>query len=184
MVNNVRRMTLIIFLIVGGMCLYGCLRKEPVLSEVVQVEALTNHVVDIKSYKLPKGYFRGVFWPSASPQFEMWIVSGNKFIGYKELSYYIQAPYDFIDETTVVTDDWIIEESILPKNKMSYLVKKMDGNKAIRLSMPFKKQHFSFAISENEHGDEIVLFMSITEYVVDNGIFGYVVIKSNGVSTN
>ena len=182
MVNDACRTVVIFSFVVCSVCSYGCSIKEPVLSQVVQVEALTNHTVDIKSYKLPKGHFRGVLWSSLRNNretFEIWIISGNKFIGRKELFYYIQSPPEFTGKATDTTDEWAIEESILPKNRMTYLVRRKDGSKSIRLNMPLKKQHYSFAISENDNGDEIVLFMDISEYVVDNGIFGYVLIHKD-----
>ena len=181
MINYVCKTIMIIFITVGVMCTYSCSLKEPVFSQIVQAEALTNHVVDIRSYKLPKGYFRGVFWSSESPQFEIWIILGNKFIGKKTLYYNLLVPPEFIDNLANVTDDWIIEESVLPKNRMTYLIKRKDENKVIRLNMPFRKQHFSFAISKNDNGDEIVLFMDISEYVIGKGIFGYVIIKNKDI---
>ena len=48
--------------------------------------------------------------------------------------------------------------------------------------MPLKKHHYSFSILENNYGDEIVLFMSLSDYVEDrenNGIFGYVLMHKN-----
>jgi len=186
MTNYACKTIMIIFLIVSAIYSYGCSIKEPVLSPLVQVEILTDHVVDIRSYKLPKGYFRGTLWPSKIrkifPQaFEIWIISGNKIWGYKELFFYIQSPIEY-DKATDVTDDWIIEESVLPKNRMTYLVKRKDESKVIRLNMPFREQHYSFSILESDIGDEIVLFMDISEYVVGNGIFGYAIIKNNDVS--
>ena len=182
MVNGACRTVVIFSFVVCSVCSYGCSIKEPVLSQVVQVEVLTDHVVDIKSYKLPKGHFRGVSWASLinnRETFEIWIISGNMFTGREELFYYIQSPPEFVDEATDTTDAWAINESVLPKNKMTYLVKRKDGSKSIRLTMPLRKQHYSFAISENGRGDEIVLFMDVSEYVVGNGIFGYVLIHKD-----
>ena len=187
MANHVSGTVLIVFFVVCGVCLHGCSMKEPVLSQIVQVDVLTDHVVDIKSYELPKGSFRGALWFPKSPQsFEIRIVSGNKFIGRKESFYHIPAPapsefstknIDGIDGWIVdVTDDWIIEESILPENRMTYLLKRKDGSKAFQLYMPLRKQHYSFSVLKNDHGDEIVLFMDLSEYVVGKGIFGYVII--------
>ena len=179
MTNYACRTLVMLYLGVGILFSYGCSIKEPVLSPFVQVEVLAGQVSDIRSYKLPKGNFRGVLWSSlrdSAKTFEIWIVSGNEFIGRKELYYYIQVPTDFVDKTTNVTDDWIIEESILPKNRMSYLVKRKDGNKALLLTMPLRKQHYSFSILKNDYGDEIILFMDLSDYVVDNGTFGYVII--------
>ena len=177
MANNASGTVVIVFFVVCGVCLSGCSMKEPVLSQIVQVEVLTNHVVDIKSYELPKGSFRGALLFQKSPQsFEIRIVSGNKFIGIKELFYHIPAPPEFIDNNIDVTKDWIIEESILPKNRMTYLLKRKDGNKAFQLYMPLREQHYSFSVLKNDHGDEIVLFMDLSEYVVGKGIFGYVII--------
>ena len=177
MVNSTYRTVMIIFLVACNMHIYGCSTEKPVLSQVVQVETLTNHVVDIKSYKLPKGYFRGVFWASKSPQFQIWIVYRYKSGVRKELYYDLPAPPEFIDNLTVVTENWVIKESILPENRMTYLVKRKDGSRAFRLYMPLREQSYHFAISENDNGDEIMLFMDLSEYVFDNGIFGYVVIR-------
>jgi len=177
MVKDVKKPVIIIFLVAVGMCSYACSLKEPVLSQIVQVELLTNNIIDSRSYKLPKGSFRGVLWPSINRKYyNIRIVSGNKIIGYKELFYNIQAPPEFIDKVADVTDDWTIEESVLPKNKMSYLVKRKDGSKALQLYVPLRKQHYSFSILKNDNGDEIVLFMDLSEYVVSNGIFGYVLL--------
>jgi len=178
MINDSYRTVMIIFLVAGIVCSYGCsIKEEPVLSQMVQAEALTNHVVEVKSYELPKGNFRGVFWPlNERRTFEIWIISGRR-----DVYYYIQAPHEFIDKTTDVTDKWIIEESVLPENKMTYLLKKNES-KSIRLYMPLKKHHYSFSILENNYGDEIVLFMSLSDYVEDrenNGIFGYVLMHKN-----
>jgi len=186
MINDAHRTVMIIFLVAGIVCSYGCsIKEEPVLSQMVQVEVLTNHVVDVKSYELPKGYFRGVFWSSLNKKkdFEIWIVSRNK-SRVKELFYDIPAPFGFIDKATNVTDDWIIEESVLSNNRMTYLLKRKNKSKAIRLYMPLKEQHYSFSISENNYGDEIVLFMSLSEYIEDNGIFGYVLIHKSLITDN
>jgi len=173
---------MIIFLIIGTIHSYGCSIKEPALFQVVQTEVLTGHIVDIRSYKLPKGFFRGASLTKSSPQaFKIWIISGNKFWGYKELFYYIQAPIEY-DKTTDVTDDWIIEGSVSHKNRMTYLVKRKDESKVIHLNMPLRKQNYSFSVLENDNGDEIVLFMDISEYVIGNGIFGYAIIKNKDIS--
>lgn len=185
MINDAFRAFMVAFIITCIVCSYGCSIKEPVLAQIVQIEALTNNIVDVWSYKLPKGSFRGVLWPSKHREtFNIRIVSGNKFIGYKELFYNIQAPLEFVGKTSDVTDNWIIEENILPKNRMSYLVKRNDESKALRLYMPSRKQHYSFSILENDYGDEIVLFMDISEYVVGNGIFGYVLINNKDRDIN
>ena len=180
--NHICKTIIAIFLIVGVMCSYSCSLKEPLFSQIVQGEALTDHVVDIISYTLPKGYFRGVFWSSESPHFEIWIISWNKIIGKKTLYYTLLVPPEFIDNIANVTDEWIIEESVLSKNKMTYLIKNNDESKVIRLNMPFREQHFKFTISKNDNGDEIVLFMDISEYVIGNGIFGYAIIKNKDIS--
>ena len=178
MLDDACRTSMIIFLVASTICSYGCSIKEPVLSQIVQVEVLTDHIIDVRSYELPKGSFRGVLWPSKNRKtFNIRIVSGNKFIGYNELFYNIQAPLEFSDKTINVTDDWIIEESVLPENRMIYLVRRKDEGKVFRLYMPPRKQHYSFSVLKNDNGDEIVLFMDLSEYVYDNGIFGYVVIR-------
>lgn len=154
--------------------LTGCEKiKKPVVSQVVSAKALSKNVIGIKSYEVPKGIFRGTLWPSETRRnFQIWIIDGKK-------DYYfdIPAPKEFGKNVKEVTKKWIFEVKNNLDNKITYLASRKDGSKSIQIELPLKKRKYNFSVLNNSSGEEILIFMDISENIIDTGLFGYIVIK-------
>lgn len=149
--------------------------EKPVLSKNTNVQVISNNSVSIMSYEIPKGIFRGILWPdSENKNFVIWIVNSNR-----ESFFNISAPREFIDNNDI-TDAWTIRKSTTSKNnRIIYLADRKDGSKSLQIDLPIKKREYSFSVLSNALGDELLIFMDISEKIVDKGLFGYVIIKKN-----
>jgi hypothetical protein len=56
---------------------------------------------------------------------------------------------------------------------------KKDNSKTVQIELPLKKRKYSLNALKNLQGDELIVFMDISETVRDKGLFGYAIIKSN-----
>jgi hypothetical protein len=147
--------------------------NKPVPSQDAHAQALSNHIVSISSYEIPRGIFRGVLWPdSKENNFIIWIIDKQK-----ELYFQIPAPSEFIDYQDR-TADWDIKLIDSQKNKITYVANKKSKMKSIQLELPRKKRAYVFYVLKNATGDEMLVFMDTSETVIDKkGLFGYVIIK-------
>ena len=111
-------------------------------------------------------------WPHKDRKFfVIWIIDDGR-----EKFFELKPPPEFVNYEREVTDIWqfkIIEKSDSSKK---YLVHKKDGSKSLHLELPIKKRDYSFSVLNNSSGDEIIIFMDISDKIVDTGMFGYVTI--------
>ena len=149
--------------------------RTPIPLHTVKVNALSDHRVDTKSYEIPKAIFRGVLWPTIDRQdFTIWIIDRGK-----EFFLHVPPPPGFATYNKEVTENWQISQSNLSEDKVLYSVQRKDSTKAVKIELPICKREYSFAVLNNDDGEEMVVFMNISEDVVDKGLFGYVKIKEN-----
>lgn len=164
------RCLLIILLIIGCNNM-----KSPISSDVAQVKALGNYNVIFQSYEIPDGVFRGALWPSLdNVNFQIWLIDGDK-----ENFYDIPAPSGFTKYEKETTEDWNFELLESTNAKQIYVANKKDNSKTIKIELPLKKRKYSFNVLKNLQGDELIIFMDISETVRDKGLFGYAMIKNN-----
>jgi hypothetical protein len=146
--------------------------EQSALSEHAKAQALSNHSIEVVSYEIPKAIFRGVLWPNKGKKFfTIWIIDDDQ-----EKFFELKSPPEFVNYEKEVTGNWefrVIEKSDISKN---YLVRKKDGSKSLHMELPIKKREYSFSVLNNSSGHEIVIFMDISEQIVDTGLFGYVII--------
>ena len=144
--------------------------EQPSTSQLASATVLTNHSIEVISYEIPKGIFRGALWPQKDKRFfEIWIIDDGQ-----EKFFKLKSPLEFVNYEREVTANWefkIIEKSDSSKK---YLARKKDGSKSLHVELPSKKRDYSFSVLNNSSGDEIVIFMDISEKIVDTGLFGYV----------
>ncbi|GEM_PF-5150016 len=148
--------------------------NTPTPSNAVEVKSLSAHKAAVSSFIIPRGVFRGVLWPSkADNNFQIWIIKHNEEIFFK-----IPAPVGFAsDYNREDTERWNINLSTLANCKTTVMATKTDGSKSVEIILPTKKRQYSFAIFRNSSDEEIVVFMDISEHVVDTGLFGYIMLK-------
>ena len=149
--------------------------KGPISSDVARVKAPSNHNVSIQSYEIPEGVFRGALWPSPDNiNFQIWLIDGGK-----EIFYDIPAPPRFIEYEKETTEDWNFKLLDSTEGKQIYVASKKDNSKTVQIELPLKKRKYSFSALKNLQGDELIVFMDISETVRDKGLFGYAIIKNN-----
>lgn len=145
---------------------------QPAPSQLASATALSNHSIEVVSYEIPKGIFRGAQWPQKDKKFfEIWIIDDGR-----EKFFELKSPPEFVNYEREVTDSWqfkIIEKS---DSYIKYLVNKKDRSKSLHVELPNKKRDYSFAVLNNSSDGEILIFMDISEKIVDTGLFGYVMI--------
>ena len=105
--------------------------------------------------------------------FQIWLIDGDK-----EIFYDIPAPTGFNQYEKETTEDWNFKLLNATEAKQIYVASKEDSSKSIRLELPLKKRPYSFNVLKNLQGDELIVFMDISETVRDKGLFGYAVIKN------
>jgi hypothetical protein len=146
--------------------------EQPSHSQLASATALSNHSIEVISYEIPKGIFRGALWPQKDKKFfEIWVIDNSQ-----EKFFELKSPPEFVNYEREVTANWefkVIEKSDSSKK---YLVRKKDGSKSLHMELPIKKRDYSFSVLNSSSGDEIVIFMDISEKIVDTGLFGYVTI--------
>lgn len=145
----------------------------PILSQDVKARAVTNHIIFTRSYEIPQGIFRGTLWPTKDRStFQVWIIESGK-----ELFFDITPPSEFANYEKEVTKNWEIKKTDLRDDTVIYLAERKDRKKAIKVELPVKKRTYSFSVLKNDEGKEMLIFMDISEDVIDKGLFGYVIIK-------
>jgi len=156
--------------------LVGCNNmKSPISSDAAQVKAIGNHSVSFKSYEIPEGVFRGALWPSSNNvNFQIWLVDKDK-----EKFYDIPAPVGFDRYEKETIENWNFELLKTTEAKQIYVAKRNDDSKTIQLVLPLKKRPYNFKVLKNAQGNELIVFMDISETIRDKGLFGYVVIKND-----
>ena len=149
--------------------------KGPVSTEIVQVEAQTNHSVSIQSYEIPEGIFRGALWPKPDNEnFQIWCIDGGK-----EIFYDINAPSHFRKYQNETTEDWSFKLVDSNAEKQIYVASNKDRSKIVTIELPVKKRKYNFSVLKNQDNNELIVFMDISETVRDKGLFGYVIINNN-----
>jgi hypothetical protein len=147
--------------------------EQPLPSQLASATVLSNHSIEVVSHEIPKGIFRGALWPQKDKRFfRIWIIADNQ-----EKFFELKSPPEFVDYEREVTGNWefkIIDNSDSSKK---YLAHKKDGSKSLHVELPIKKRDYSFSVLKNSSGNEILIFMDISEKIVDTGLFGYVVIS-------
>lgn len=148
---------------------------KPVPSQNAHVQALSDHLVIIRTYEIPRGIFRGVLWPdSKEKNFLIWIIDKQK-----ESYFQISAPTEFIDHIYDKTADWDVKVVNTQDNSITYIATKKNKTKSVQLELPRKKRPYVFYVLRNAAGTEMLIFMDISETVIDKtGLFGYVIIKN------
>lgn len=154
--------------------LTGCgIHEYPASSEHAKAQALSNHSIQIVSYDIPEGIFRGALWPSEGKNFfEIWIIDDGE-----EKFFNLEAPPEFMNYKKTALSEWEFKLIEISDSSKKYLVRKNDGSKSLHLELPIKKRDYSFTVLNDSSGNEILIFMDISERIVDSGLFGYVTIK-------
>ncbi len=163
----------LLFLLLSACGLY-----KPIPDESGRVKALSDGIISVKSYRIPVGVFRGVLWPGRDdPNFGIWIVTR----GHGEPNFQIPTPEEFASITEAINPksdpDWNVQEIKGSEGKVLYTIESKRNNKSVRLELPVKKREYSFAILRNSAGKEMLVFMDISQYVVDEGLFGYAILS-------
>jgi len=118
---------------------------QPAPSQLASATALSNHSIEVVSYEIPKGIFRGAQWPQKDKKFfEIWIIDDGR-----EKFFELKSPPEFVNYEREVTDSWqfkIIEKS---DSYIKYLVNKKDRSKSLHVELPNKKRDYSFAVLNN-----------------------------------
>ena len=147
--------------------------EQPLPSQLVSATVLSNHSIEVVSFEIPKGILRGALWPQEDKRFfEIWTIDDSQ-----EKFFELKAPPEFVNYEREVTDRWkfdLIERSDTHKK---YLAHQKNGSKSLHVELPIKKRDYSFSVLKNSSGDEILIFMDISEKIVDTGLFGFVVIS-------
>ncbi len=148
----------------------------------VNVKALTEHTTaTIKAYEIPYGKFRGMIQPiSNCGYFDIWNFekswASSQFR--KEVFYHVPSEPEFPGTEEVVTDQWDIT---LHKKSFNliYQATKKDGTISLQIELPYKKRDYTFYVLQNDNDQELIVFGDLSEFVEDNGIFGYVFVYSD-----
>ena len=160
----------------SGLLSIGCGRQEaPVTTDSATVQAESQHRFGVTSFIIPRGIFRGALWPSSSRgSFRLWVT-----IRGETRTLEIATPESFGPYEADVTKAWRVQP--IPasyEGQLRFSMARHDGSVKFRLSLPQKQRPYSFWFLKNEEGNEICVFMDIAEQIVDEGLFGYVVIDS------
>ena len=159
-----------------ALLIIGCNNmKGPISSDAARVKAPIDYNLSIQSYEIPEGVFRGVLWPSQDNiNIQIWLIDGSK-----EIFYDIPAPSGFNKYEKETTEDWNFKFLDSIEDKQIYAASKKDNSKTVQIELPLKKRRYSFNALKNLKGDEMIVFMDISETVRDIGLFGYAVIEKN-----
>jgi hypothetical protein len=173
--DNAMKVNIITILIL--MLLPACGRPtQPIPSQAAQGKALSNNTIVVSSYELPKGVSRGFLYPSdTNPNFQIWITNR---LWEEELFLDIPAPPGFQDykETTANTDEWDFNVTKEGEDRIICFANRKDKSKSIQIELPSKKRNYAFEVLRNSLGEELLVFMDVSETVVDKGLFGYALI--------
>lgn len=146
---------------------------KPLPSQRAHAQALSGRIVTVKSYEIPKGIFRGVLWPeSKEKNFIIWIIRDQK-----EIYFQVSAPSNFSDFSEDVTSAWDVQEITIQDNYVKYSVVKKNKTKSMNLDLPLNKRKYLFSVLKNITGEEMVVFMDISETISDRGFFGFVIVE-------
>lgn len=148
----------------------GCTEMiGPEATDLARASSETIQNLSVQSYRIPKGIFRGVLWPSPNkPFFQIWLIKGSK-----DVYYDIPAPEKFEEYEMEVTTEWVFQLFKSNDHEKIYMARKKDNSKEVRITLPEKNREYTFNVLKNSHDDEIIIFMDISEAVIDIGLFGY-----------
>lgn len=153
----------------------GCINmKKPIPSEVGKVRVQSKQKVDVQSYEIPEGIFRGALWPTpGNSNFQIWMIKGSK-----DVFFNIATPQGFKSYESETTKDWSFKLEDKTVSKQIFIVSRKDRSKSVTIELPYKKRGYSFDVLENKQGAELIIFMDISETIIDKGLFGYAVIQN------
>lgn len=127
----------------------------------------------ICAYKVPPGEFRGALWPTKNSQyFQVWLKEGNKDKYMK-----VAIPKNFMKYKDA-TQDWSLSSEILSNGNISYSFLKKDSNDFVQVTLPSEIDYLSLSVLRNSIGEDLLIFMNMSEEEIENGIFGFIVGKS------
>lgn len=145
----------------------------PSPSDRANVQIFSEHRMMIQTYEIPESIFRGVIWPSPSNQgFTLWLITGST-----EHFVTIPTPSEVIEWQEDVTDTWTIHPLQETRERTVYAVASGDKIISAHIDLPNSTKGFTFSVLTNASHDHILVFMDISESVIDTGIFGYIVIS-------
>lgn len=177
-----KKLYILLLLFCTAILISGCSGKQAAAFDDPKIQITSDNfeVSFLKTYRLPEGLFRGVFWPDGKRHtFESWLIDkkGNDF--------YVNIPVadDVLSfDEKRATENWGITTSVdADKQIVSYVLEhKLEATK-IGVQLPFEKaKHYWLDVFENTSGEQMVMFMNLTDYGIhqnDKGIFGYVILK-------
>lgn len=145
----------------------------------VAVRSLTEHTVHAEAYELPKGVFRGALWPTNEKNntFELWLIRNGR-----ELFFDIPPPDDFGFYEDDETNNWNISQSTMTDYQVRFNAERRDKKIAIYIELPIKNTDYGFKVIKGSKDKEMIIFMTITESIIDKGIFGFIMIE-NGIKS-
>jgi len=174
--------------IVASIFILGCsceCEEAPEISQAAQVTPTSNIEVDITSYTIPESDFRGVLWPSGKTRFEVRFIKRCKSFFAEtsdEVISDVPAPPTIVNKE-LVSEKWTIELERTYADRIIYRAVRNDDVRSLELDLPIKKREYWFEVWKDISGKEILMFMDLgyEENVVDQGLFGYVVISEKDI---
>jgi hypothetical protein len=151
----------------------GCTNlKYPTPTNVVKV--LSNHKIQLAAYRIPTGTFRTVLWPSEDAVYFDITVGGEK-----ERIFQIPVSENLIydKETNGQWEGFTIIR--IKGNRVTYRADNENKHISLEIELPIKKRHYDLCSYQTTSGREVVLFMDLSEFVIDEGLFGYILIDEN-----
>jgi len=162
-----------IFLFISSLLLISGCAKMPVISNEVSAEVLTQHAAVIRAYEIPEGKFRGAVQPvNKRGYFHIWNIENNR-----EIFYDIPSPRGFPGTETekIVTDEWNIRLQDIGY-RITYQATRKDGAVSLQFKLPPKKRQYTIYVLRNNKYQELIVFGDLSEFIVDKGIFGYIMV--------
>jgi hypothetical protein len=166
---------ILLSIVLGFICSTSGCKTCPQIYNNFKVNALTSHKVVITGYLIPKGIFRGAIQPLESHHsFEIWNIEKGK-----ECWYNIPAPPEFCYNQKESTADWNISLLENHRDDAIYEIKRKDGKVAFQVQLPMPKREYTFYVLKYEKEHELIVFSTLSEFVDDVGVFGYVIFREN-----
>ncbi|MHC4758943.1 MAG: hypothetical protein ACYTE8_09820 [Planctomycetota bacterium] len=151
----------------------------PVISNKVSAETLTPHNVVIRAYEIPKGIFRGAIQPlNRNGYFAIWNIENKQ-----EVYYDIPSPRGFLGTEKIVTDEWSIHLLEQKEDMEVYQAARKNEAVSLKFQVPFRKRAYTFYVLRNDKDQEMIVFADLSEFWIDRGVFGYIVICKDSDAT-
>lgn len=163
------------YLFISLLCLAGCDRSPSNLERIDSATGKdgTGHTFPIEAYKIPRGEFRGVLWPTSERKtFQIRVIKNRR-----DHLFDVPSPAGPMGGGKDLKD-WSVDHVRLTPKNSTFRFSPGDSRGELELSLPVSPTPYRFyRLKSSAKNEEFLIFQNIAEGVDTEGVFGFLPVK-------